>query len=107
MAPYENHVGAIPFVKEAGCNLMKCPNTGCGNYQCYICSKSCDYSHFNEKGKKGAKGTTCPKYDWEPHHDQERVKKAETKAREAAIEKDPTLDPKLLDFHWSPRVLDR
>jgi hypothetical protein len=40
------------FLKEDGCNKMKCP---CGNSQCYICSKDVeDYGHFD---------LDCPLYE--------------------------------------------
>jgi hypothetical protein len=35
-----------PFLKDYGCNKMKCP---CGNSQCYVCSKNVNgYDHFGE-----------------------------------------------------------
>jgi len=41
------------FVKEEGCNKMKCP---CGNLQCYVCSSNVvDYSHFEPEMR-------CPLY---------------------------------------------
>src|SRR5271169_6763746 len=41
------------FLKEDGCNRMKCP---CGNSQCYICSKDVeDYGHFDN--------FECPLYE--------------------------------------------
>ena len=47
------------FLKEDGCNKMKCP---CGNSQCYICSKDVvDYGHFDLE---------CPLY--ESNEDAER-----------------------------------
>ena len=48
-----------PFVKEEGCNKMMCTRNGCGNIQCYVCSKSCDYAHFNDKSRGGRDGQ-CP-----------------------------------------------
>src|SRR5271169_5459548 len=40
------------FLKEDGCNKMKCP---CGNSQCYICSQNVeDYGHFDLE---------CPLYE--------------------------------------------
>jgi hypothetical protein len=42
-----------PFLKEDGCNKMKC---SCGNTQCFVCSKDIlDYSHFD-------RGKPCPMY---------------------------------------------
>jgi hypothetical protein len=44
------------FVKEGGCNGMKC---FCGNLQCYVCeSDVADYSHFD----KLVNGQICPLY---------------------------------------------
>ena len=44
---------AKPFLKEDGCNKMKC---SCGNIQCYVCSTNIsDYSHFD-------RGMPCPMY---------------------------------------------
>lgn len=44
---------AKPFLKEDGCNKMKC---SCGNTQCYVCSANIlDYSHFDA-------GKPCPMY---------------------------------------------
>ncbi|KAI5463512.1 hypothetical protein BGZ63DRAFT_352285, partial [Mariannaea sp. PMI_226] len=37
-----------PFIKEQGCNKMRCPKPLCKNIQCYVCSQSCDYAHFND-----------------------------------------------------------
>lgn len=36
------------FLKEGGCNRMKCL---CGNLQCYVCEMNvADYSHFDNLG---------------------------------------------------------
>lgn len=45
-----------PFVKEEGCNKMTCTRNGCMNIQCYVCSKSCGYDHFNDPGRGGKAG---------------------------------------------------
>jgi len=45
-----------PFVKEEGCNKMTCTRNGCFNIQCYVCSKSCTYDHFNDPGRGGKLG---------------------------------------------------
>lgn len=49
-----------PFIKDFGCNKMIC--TKCSNIQCYICSKSCDYQHFNDSSR-GGKAGNCPLFD--------------------------------------------
>jgi TRIAD3 protein (E3 ubiquitin-protein ligase RNF216) len=44
------------FVKEDGCNRIKC---GCGNLQCYVCEMNVvDYTHFDKPGG----GRICPLY---------------------------------------------
>jgi hypothetical protein len=46
-----------PFLKEEGCNRMKCT---CGNLQCYVCSSNVDnYSHFD---RDNGSGKECPLY---------------------------------------------
>ncbi|ENH69046.1 hypothetical protein FOC1_g10010221 [Fusarium oxysporum f. sp. cubense race 1] len=67
-----------PFIKEEGCNKMTCTRKGCGNVQCYVCSKSCDYDHFND----------------------------ERRAKQKVLEENPELAsaPELLDFNMSERV---
>jgi TRIAD3 protein (E3 ubiquitin-protein ligase RNF216) len=68
-----------PFIKEEGCNKMRCTLKGCGNVQCYVCSKSCDYDHFNDEGRGGKPGN-CPLFESvETRHDEE-VSKAEKEA---------------------------
>ncbi|PKK50754.1 hypothetical protein CI102_5891, partial [Trichoderma harzianum] len=37
---------STPFIKILGCNKVSC--TRCGNIQCDVCSKNCDYNHFKE-----------------------------------------------------------
>ncbi|PMD35766.1 hypothetical protein L207DRAFT_434146 [Hyaloscypha variabilis F] len=70
-----------PFIKEEGCNKMRCTLKGCGNVQCYVCSKSCDYDHFDDRGRGGKPGN-CPLFESvETRHDEE-VSKAEKAALE-------------------------
>jgi TRIAD3 protein (E3 ubiquitin-protein ligase RNF216) len=68
-----------PFVKEEGCNKMTCTRSGCFNVQCYVCSKSCSYDHFNDRSRGGKPGN-CPLFEnvEERHH--EEVSKAEKEA---------------------------
>lgn len=64
--------------------------TKCRNVQCYICHKSCEYSHFDDK-RRGGKEGNCPLFDnLEARHDAE-VRAAEEKARQELTEKDPNL----------------
>ncbi|KAL2018220.1 hypothetical protein VTK56DRAFT_1127 [Thermocarpiscus australiensis] len=91
-----------PFIKEMGCNKMTCPRAGCFNMQCYVCSKTCDYSHFygphsNDAGK-------CPLYESIEKRHQEEVQAAEEKARKEVAEENPTVDVELLKFSFSERV---
>ena len=45
------------FLKEEGCNRMKC---ACGNLQCYVCSSNVvGYSHFDDSNTIGK---ACPLY---------------------------------------------
>lgn len=68
-----------PFVKDEGCNKMTCTRPGCRNVQCYVCSKSCTYDHFNDKSRGGKPGN-CPLFESvEERHEQE-VSRAEREA---------------------------
>jgi TRIAD3 protein (E3 ubiquitin-protein ligase RNF216) len=68
-----------PFVKEEGCNKMTCTRNGCHNIQCYVCSKSCGYDHFDDI-RRGGKSGNCPLFEnVHDRHDNE-VKKAEKAA---------------------------
>lgn len=70
-----------PFIKEEGCNKMTCTSAGCRNIQCYICSKSCNYDHFNDTTRGGKQGN-CPLFgDVGTLHEKE-VNKAEKEALE-------------------------
>ncbi|PBP17412.1 ring finger protein [Diplocarpon rosae] len=65
-----------PFVKEEGCNKMTCTRNGCRNIQCYVCHKSCDYSHFNDQSRGGKVGN-CPLFESAEQRHDEEVKRAE------------------------------
>lgn len=73
------------FIKDHGCNKMAC--TGCGNLQCYVCSKDIkDYRHFgNGNGK-------CPLHDNTDKRHREEVEKAEKAALEKLRIEHPELD---------------
>ena len=79
---------------------MTCPRVGCRNTQCYICSKSCDYSHFENRGNGPSH---CPLYDTFDRHDQE-VKAAEEVAKKSVVEKNPEVDEERLAIKMSDRV---
>jgi hypothetical protein len=51
-----------PFVKEEGCNKMRC---SCGNAQCFVCSLDVtDYNHFDRKDASGnLLPDSCPLYE--------------------------------------------
>ncbi|KAM0156654.1 hypothetical protein ACHAPC_004635 [Botrytis cinerea] len=70
---------STPFVKEEGCNKMTCTRNGCRNVQCYVCSKSCNYDHFNDV-KRGGKEGNCPLFESVEERHNDEVKKAEKEA---------------------------
>ncbi|KAH6895708.1 hypothetical protein B0T10DRAFT_557892 [Thelonectria olida] len=96
-----NNCGA-PFIKSDGCNKMKCPQ--CRHEQCYVCSKPCDYSHFNDPSK-GGKAGNCPLFDksTEARHEQE-VKAAQVAEKKKMVEKFPHVNPEDLDIKMSEKV---
>ncbi|PFH60040.1 hypothetical protein XA68_11524 [Ophiocordyceps unilateralis] len=100
-----NKCGA-PFIKDGGCNKMTCARSGCGNVQCYICSKSCDYAHFNDPHRGGRTGN-CPLFDVVDSRHARDIWRAEQKARQQVVSENPEVDPNLLDFHMSDKVFDR
>jgi TRIAD3 protein (E3 ubiquitin-protein ligase RNF216) len=95
---------SAPFIKENGCNKMTC--TKCRNIQCYVCSKSCQYNHFNDTSRGGKTGN-CPLFDdgygVEKRH-QDEVRAAEEQARKTALEKHPEVQADLLEFQLSDKV---
>lgn len=95
-----------PFIKEGGCNKMSCTRSGCSNVQCYICSKSCDYTHFNDTRRGGKKGN-CPLFDIVDSRHARDAWQAEQKARQQVESENPDMDPGLLDFRMSREVFER
>lgn len=82
---------------------MSCPK--CRNLQCYICSKSCDYAHFNDP-KRGGKEGNCPLFDEqgiEARH-LEEVNNAEKAARSKVLEENTDINAALLEFKTSKTV---
>lgn len=92
------------FIKENGCNKMMCSRQGCGSVQCYVCSKSCDYSHFNDPSRGGKDGN-CPLFDSAESRHAQEIRKAEEETRKKVTEANPGIDPEHLKFHMSDRVL--
>ncbi|KAK0636666.1 hypothetical protein B0T17DRAFT_86791 [Bombardia bombarda] len=92
-----------PFIKETGCNKMMCTRNGCRNIQCYVCSKSCDYSHFDDSLRGGKKGN-CPLFESVDKRHEEDVRAAEEKARKEVVEENPNVDVSMLDINFSERV---
>ncbi|KAK4098303.1 hypothetical protein N658DRAFT_432311, partial [Parathielavia hyrcaniae] len=92
-----------PFIKENGCNKMTCSRPGCRSIQCYVCHKSCDYSHFDDSSRGGKKGN-CPLFDSvEERHDNE-VKAAEEAARQKVAEENPDVNAESLAINFSDKV---
>ncbi|KAI8283414.1 hypothetical protein K4K59_007676 [Colletotrichum sp. SAR11_240] len=95
-----------PFIKETGCNKMTCTRPGCRNVQCYVCSKSCDYSHFDDSSRGGKKGN-CPLFEeTEVRHDRE-VRNAGEEARQKVMADNPEFNEEHLTFNTSKRVPDK
>lgn len=92
-----------PFVKEEGCNKMTCTLKGCMNIQCYVCSKSCSYDHFNDE-RRGGKAGNCPLFESvEDRHDSE-VTKAQKEALEKVLAEHPEYTAEDLKIQMSSNV---
>ena len=83
---------------------MTCTRNGCFNVQCYICHKSCDYSHFNDRHRGGKEGN-CPLFDKnvEQRHEDE-VQAAEKQARKQLADEHPEVEVELLEVKVSDKV---
>ncbi|KAI1356254.1 hypothetical protein F5Y01DRAFT_301221 [Xylaria sp. FL0043] len=87
---------ANPFVKQDGCNKIRC--TKCGTLQCDVCRKTIkDYSHFNDS-KRGGKAGQCPLFDASQERYEKEVSSAEAEMRKKVIEKDPNVVRAVPDF---------
>lgn len=69
---------------------MTCTTQDCNNVQCYVCSESCDYSHFNDLTRGGKKGN-CPLFDNVVDRHKSDVSKAEKAARAKFLQEQPDL----------------
>ncbi|KAK4126441.1 hypothetical protein N657DRAFT_543963, partial [Parathielavia appendiculata] len=92
-----------PFIKENGCNKMTCSRPGCRNVQCYVCHRSCDYSHFDDSSRGGKKGN-CPLFESVEERHQNEVKAAEEAARQKVAEENPDVNAEALTINFSDKV---
>ncbi|KAJ4138192.1 hypothetical protein NW768_002010 [Fusarium equiseti] len=92
-----------PFIKEGGCNKMTCTKAGCRNVQCYVCSKSCGYDHF-DRPERGGKAGNCPLFDNVVERHVREVEKAEVETKKKVLEENPGLEPEFLDLDFSSNV---
>lgn len=93
-----------PFVKDEGCNKMTCTRNGCYNVQCYVCSASCSYDHFDDQNRGGRKGN-CPLFESTfARHDID-VGKAAKEAIEKVRAEHPEYTEEDLKVHVSENVL--
>lgn len=71
--------------------------------QCYVCSESCDYSHFNDL-RRGGKAGNCPLFDSVYSRHDNEIRDAEEQARKQVAEEHPGVDLDLLRIQMSERV---
>lgn len=93
-----------PFVKEEGCNKMTCTRNGCNNVQCYVCSKSCGYDHFDDT-RRGGKTGNCPLFESVEQRHEDEVRKAEKKALDRVRAEHPEYSEDDLKIKVSEGVL--
>jgi len=82
---------------------MTCTAQGCRNVQCYVCSKSCEYSHFDDASRGGKRGN-CPLFDSVEQRHADEVKAAELKERERVAQENPNVDVEVFNFKFSDQV---
>lgn len=82
---------------------MTCTRNGCLNVQCYVCSKSCDYSHFDDASRGGKQGN-CPLFDSVEKRHEDEVRAAEEVARRLVAQEHPDVDNDLLQIKVSDKV---
>ena len=71
--------------------------------QCYVCSKSCDYAHFDDSAR-GGKAGNCPLFDSVEKRHEADVNAAEDEARKKVAEANPEVDSDLLTINFSDKV---
>ena len=84
---------------------MKCTRAGCNNVQCYVCHKSCDYSHFDDTTRGGKKGN-CPLFESVEERHEGEVQAAEEEARQKVVQSNPNIDVNMLKIHLSDKVVE-
>lgn len=89
-----------PFIKEDGCNKMNCP---CGNIQCYVCSQSCQYNHFDDE-RRGGKTGNCPLFDDVNKRHEDETKRAEETIVEKLQKEHPEITREDLEIRVSDAV---
>ncbi len=82
---------------------MTCTRSGCLNVQCYVCSKSCSYAHFDDSSRGGKPGN-CPLFDSVEKRHEAEVHAAEEEARKKVAEENPAVDADLLKIYFSDKV---
>ncbi|KAI0155027.1 hypothetical protein GGR57DRAFT_491923 [Xylariaceae sp. FL1272] len=76
-----------PFVKDEGCNKMRCSK--CGTMMCDVCRQTIkDYTHFNDVSRGGKTGR-CALYDQSQSRYEQEVRKAEESTRKKVKEDNP------------------
>ncbi|TVY48852.1 E3 ubiquitin-protein ligase [Lachnellula occidentalis] len=93
-----------PFVKDEGCNKMTCTRNGCHNVQCYVCSESCSYNHFDDQNRGGQKGN-CPLFESTSERHDVDVGKAAKEAIDKVRAEHPEYTEEDLKVHMSEDVL--
>ena len=71
--------------------------------QCYVCSQSCDYNHFDDASRGGRKGN-CPLFDSVEDRHRNEVHAAEELARQKVAEQNPEVGEELLSINFSEKV---
>jgi len=92
-----------PFIKEEGCNKMTCSRPGCHNIQCYVCSKSCGYDHFDDQSR-GGKAGNCPLFESVSARHEMEVNAAEQAALAEVRAKHPEYTAEDLKIKMSDNV---
>ncbi|KAJ0348668.1 hypothetical protein COL154_013721 [Colletotrichum chrysophilum] len=96
-------------IAECGCCFDERPlnrMVHCNNQDsehCYVCSESCDYSHFDDSSRGGKKGN-CPLFEKTEVRHEKEVRKAEEDARQKVMAANPELNEEHLKFNTSKRV---